>query len=114
MTQKEKCRELFAFVSILFIYPFPSSFASPLLPVLKDLGQLAGDSVTHLGGLVLSTNVGGADVLVDDDLHSLVDGLGQLGFLQRVLEHHTYGEQHGDGVNDALARDVWCGACMRS
>ena len=70
---------------------------------LEQSRELLCDRVTDLGSTGAATNVLGADVVVDDDLDGLVDLLGQLGLLQRVLEHHADGEHCGDGVDDALA-----------
>lgn len=72
-----------------------------LLP--EDGGQLGRDGVTDLGRLGLTANITRLDALFNDDLDGLVDGLGQSGLLQRVLEHHADGQDHGDGVDDALA-----------
>lgn len=65
--------------------------------------ELLRDRITDLGSTSAAANVLGADVVVDDDLDGLVDLAGQLGLLQRVLEHHADGEHRGDGVDDALA-----------
>jgi hypothetical protein len=81
------------------------------LPKKKTIGQSSlekgreflCDRVTDLGRAGAAANVLGADVVVDDDLDGLVDLAGQLGLLQRVLEHHADGEHRGDGVDDALA-----------
>jgi hypothetical protein len=48
--------------------------------------------------------------LLDDNLDGLVYRLCEFGFLEGVLEHHTDREEHSDGVDDALAGDVGCGA----
>ena len=78
--------------------------------LLENTLQLLCDSVADLGSLCRSTNVGSPNSLVDDDLDGLIDRLGQLWLLQRVLEHHADGEDHGDGVDGVLAGDVWGGA----
>jgi len=69
----------------------------------EDGGELGSDGVTDLGGLGLAANITSLDALFNDNLDGLVDGLGQSRLLQRVLEHHTDGQNHGDGVDDALA-----------
>ena len=81
---------------------------------LEDGSELLGDGVTDLSGAGAAANVFGADVVVDDGLDGLVDLLGKLGLLEGVLEHHAHGEDGGDGVDDALARDVGGGACGTS
>ena len=70
---------------------------------LEKSRELLCDRITDLGSAGAAANVLCADVVVDDDLDGLVDLLGQLGLLQRVLEHHADGEHCGDGVDDALA-----------
>lgn len=79
-----------------------------LLSAAEDTRELAGNGVADLGSLCGTTNVTGLDALFDDDLDGLVDSLGELGLLQRVLEHHADGQEHGDGVDDALAGNVGC------
>lgn len=81
------------------------------LLLAENLGQLAGDGITNLGGLCLTANVASLDALLDDNLDGLVNGLGELGLLEGVLEHHTDGKEHGDRVNDTLAGNVGCGTC---
>lgn len=80
-----------------------------LLSAAEDARELAGDGVTNLGSLCGTTDVASLDALLDDDLDGLVDSLGELGLLQRVLEHHADGQEHGNGVDDALAGNVGCG-----
>lgn len=41
----------------------------------------------------------------------VLDGLGLVGEVERVAEHHGDGEDGADGVDDALAGDVGGGAC---
>lgn len=84
------------------------NFFCPLL-LLEDLGQLAGNGITDLGGLCLAANIAGLDALLDDNSDGFVDGLGEFGLLEGVLEHHANGKEHGDGVDDALAGNVGCG-----
>lgn len=84
--------------------------ASSLFLAAEDARKLAGNGITDLGSLCGTANVAGLDALLDDNLDGLVDGFCELGLLERVLEHHADGEKHGDGVDDALAGDVGCGA----
>jgi hypothetical protein len=77
--------------------------------LLEELGQLAGNGITDLCGLCLATDIASLDALLDDNLDGLVDGLGEFGLLEGVLEHHADGEEHSDGVDDTLAGDVGCG-----
>lgn len=72
--------------------------------------ELLRNSVTHLGSLGRTTNIGSVDTLLNHVPHGLVDLLGQLGLLERVLAHHAQRQDHGDGVDDTLAADVWCRA----
>ena len=57
---------------------------------LEDGSELLSDGVTDLSGAGAATNVFGADVVVDDGLDGAVDFGGQLGLLERVLEHHAH------------------------
>ena len=70
---------------------------------LEEGRELLCDRITDLGCACAAANVFGADVVVNDDLDGLVDLDGQLGLLQRVLEHHADGQDCGDGIDDALA-----------
>ena len=94
----------------MFFLPLCANHATNLL--LEDVLQLLCDGVADLGGLCRSTNVGGPDTLVDDGLDSLVDGLGQLELLHGILEHHTDGKDHGDGVDNALSGDIRSRTCV--
>jgi len=57
---------------------------------LENGSELLCNGVTDLCGAGAAANVFGADVVVDDCLDGLVDFAGQLGLLERVLEHHAY------------------------
>lgn len=104
------CRIYVPCFLLQFHVPAYNFFSLPHL-LLEDLGQLAGNGITDLSGLCLATNVASLDALLDDDSDCLVDGLGEFGLLEGVLEHHADGKKHGNGVDDALAGDVGCGTC---
>lgn len=82
------------------VVTLPYVNATPLLP--QQSSQLLCNRIADLGRLGCSTDIPGFDALLDDNADGLVDLLGELRLLQRVLEHHADGEDHGDGVDDAL------------
>lgn len=79
---------------------------------LEDLGQLGDDGVTDLLGAGAAAEVLRAQTVVDDGLDGVLDGLGLLGQVEGVAEHHGDGEDGANGVDDALAGDIGGRACQ--
>lgn len=94
-----------------------ASFASPppaqpkiLNLSLKDLLQLSNYSVTHIRSGSVTAKVLGLGTVVNGSLDSSLNGIGLLGEVERVAEHHGDGENGTDGVDDALTRNIGSGA----
>lgn len=73
---------------------------------LQDLGQLSNDGVARLRGLRVTAHVLRPQARINSLPDGLLDGLGLLGQVQRVAQHHGDGQDGADGVDDALAGDV--------
>lgn len=82
----------------------------PLPLARQDLDNLLRDGVADLDGAGAAANVLGAKTAVEHVLNGVLDRLGLLGQVEGVAEHHGDGEDGADGVDDALAGDVWRGA----
>lgn len=88
--------------------------SSRLLSSLENLLQLGNDGIAHILGAGSPLEVLGPDAVVEGGLDGGLDGIGLLGQVQRVAQHHGDRQDGADGVDDALAGDVgrraWEGA----
>lgn len=77
---------------------------------LENLGQLLDNLITDSHSAGAAAHVLGAQAPVNGGLDGVLDGLGLVGEVEGVAEHHGDGEDGAEGVDDALAGDVGGGA----
>lgn len=84
------------------------SYGGPRLlsSLVENLLQLGDDGIAHILGAGSSLEVLGPDAVVEGGLDGGLDGIGLLGEVQRVAQHHGDRQDGADGVDDALAGDI--------
>lgn len=82
---------------------------SAVINLLKQLLQLSNNGITNLNSGVLAANVASTDTSLNDVADSLLNDAGLIEHVERVLHHHSDGQNSSDGVNNTLSSDIGSG-----
>lgn len=88
--------------SDLYIFVHQKSFE-----ILQNISKFCCDSIADLCRTVGTTDILGANSVLNGSSHCFFDSLSFSWEIERVFEHHSHGEDCADWIDKSFARDIW-------